>query len=124
MGRTVKMEMEIEIKLSFTAVKAYVRQIGQDYIILLEGGDSPHIGCAVMAVPRPSLTGDGSMGSTASVLNLTGHKDEEVCRYLAEQVAKKKGAVTVCTGGIHVENITSEQITEIMNAVKQIEVKI
>lgn len=84
------MEMEIEIKLSFTVVKAYVRQIGQDYIILLEGGDSPHIGCAVMVVPRPSLTGDGSMGSTASVLNLTGHKDEEVCRYLAEQVAKKK----------------------------------
>ncbi len=112
--------MKIEMKLSFSVIKACVSRIGPDYVILLEGGESPHIGCTVMAVPRLSLTGDGSTGSTASVLNLTGHKDEEVCRYLAEQTAKKKKTVTVCTGGIHLDHITQEQIQEIMDAVRQI----
>lgn len=112
--------MKISMELSFTVIRADVKKIGPDYAILLEGGESPHIGCAVMAVPRPSLTGDGSVGSTASVLNLTGHKDEEVCRYLAEQISKKKGAVTVCTGGIHIDHITSEQIKEIMDAAVKI----
>ena len=37
--------------------------------ILLYGGQSPHIGCTVLAEPRPSLLGDGSVSATASVLN-------------------------------------------------------
>ena len=45
----------------------------------------PHIGCAVLAIPRPSLKSDGSMSCTSSVLNLSGHKDETLCRLLAER---------------------------------------
>ncbi|MFR3321812.1 MAG: hypothetical protein ACLTSZ_12630 [Lachnospiraceae bacterium] len=68
--------------------------------------------------PRPSLTGDGSRRATASVINVTGHKDEALCRYLAEKVAAAADAVTVCTGGFHIDAMTPEQIQEVQAAVK------
>ena len=76
---------EIKKKLTFTEICVEVRRLGDDYHILVSGGECPHIGCTVLAIPRPSLDGSGKMSSTASVLNVTGHKGEEVCRYLAEK---------------------------------------
>ena len=93
--------------------------IGNDILICLEGGTKPHIGCVVQAVPRPSLTGDGSGSATASVLNLTGHKDEYLCRKLAEKICGSLGRVTVCTGGFHLDGIIKEQIKEVMEVVEQ-----
>ena len=53
-----------------------------------------------------------------SELNVTGHKDEEVCRYLAEKVSAGKKTTVVCTGGIHMDGITKEQIAEIVEAMR------
>lgn len=86
--------------------------------ILVYGGQSPHIGCTVLAEPRPSLTGDGSVSATASVLNVCGHKDEAICRLLAETVARRTGRVTVCAGGFHLDGITPEQIKEVSAAAR------
>lgn len=115
------MEKTIVKKLSYTRLTVQVISQGQDFHILLGGGDRPHIGCTVLAVPRPSLQSDKKeMSSTASVINVTGHKDEQLCRYLAEKVAAGTQAVTVCTGGFHVDNITEAQIAEVIQAVKEI----
>ena len=113
------MEKSIEKELSFGKLLIQMKQIGNDYLIAVEGGEKPHIGCTVLAVPSPSLTGDGSYSATSSVLNVTGHKDEVICRLLAEQVARKKRAVTVCTGGVHVDHIEEEQIDEVVQAVEK-----
>jgi hypothetical protein len=53
-------------------------------------------------------------------MNRTGHKDEVICRYLAEEASRRKNAVVVCTGGFHVDDITKEQIDEVMNGIKMI----
>ena len=53
-----------------------VMKLGEDFQICLAGGEKPHIGCVVQAVPRESLTGDGSWSATSSVWNRTGHKDD------------------------------------------------
>ena len=63
-----------------------VMKLGEDFQICLAGGEKPHIGCVVQAVPRESLTGDGSWSATSSVWNRTGHKDEVLCRMLAEKI--------------------------------------
>ena len=110
----------IKIALSFSEASLMITSVGEDIHILFSGGDRPHIGCTVMAVPRESLTGDGSISVTSSVMNLTGHKDEAVCRELAEAWCKKTGRVTVCTGGFHVDNITAEQIAELMEEIAKI----
>lgn len=115
---------KIKKELTFTNIYAEISRLGEDYHILLSGGERSHIGCTVLAVPRPSLDGSGKMSSTASVLNVTGHKDEEVCRYLAEKVSAGKNAVVVCTGGVHMDEITKEQIAEIVETMRIIAVEI
>lgn len=113
-------ELVIEKQLSFSVLTVRMRRVGTDCVITVQGGDRPHIGSVVMAVPRPSLDGSGAASATSSVLNLTGHKDEEICRYLAETAAKKLQAVIVCTGGFHIDQASEMQIQEVLQAVREI----
>lgn len=119
MGRHIE-EQIIKKKLSYTTLIVKISRIGEDIHITLQGGEKPHIGCVVLAVPRPSLEGNGERSSTASVINITGHKDEMLCRQLAEQVAARENAVVVCCGGFHMDYITKEQIEEVRKAVEEI----
>lgn len=112
--------METEIKLSFATLSIAAQRVGEDILITVQGGDRPHIGTAVLAVPRPSLTGDHSVSTTSSVLNVTGHKDEVICRALAEKASKKYGVTVVCTGGFHVDNVSPAQIEEVIAAIQNI----
>ena len=118
--RRKEMSETYRIALSFSEANVTVNRIGEDISILFTGGERPHIGCTVLALPRPSLTGDGSVSATSSVVNVTGHKDEAVCRFLAEKVCKKTGRTVVCTGGFHVDGITEEQTRELMDAVRDL----
>lgn len=93
--------------------------MGKDYTLAVYGGDTPHVGSVVMAVARPSLTGEG-VSATSSVINGIGHKDEEVGRIFAETVAKAKLCTVVCSCGIHVDNIGSEQIAAVMESCKRL----
>lgn len=111
-------KFERTAQLSFGVLRAEATLLDGGCHILLYGGQSPHIGCTVLAEPRPSLRGDGAASATASVLNVCGHKDEVVCRLLAEQVASRTGRVTVCTGGFHQDDITPEQIGEVGTAAR------
>lgn len=107
-----------EVAGTYLAVSA--GKIGDDVLICVEGGNKPHIGCVVQAVPRLSLDGSGKMSATASVLNITGHKDEFLCRKLAEQVCSRLGVTVVCTGGVHLDGISAEQITRLLEACGEI----
>ena len=62
------------------------------------------------------LTGNGTISVTSSILNLTGHKDEALCRRLAEKLCRETGRVVVCTGGFHIDNMKPEQIDEVVKA--------
>lgn len=98
--------------------------VGRDILLWVEGGERPHIGCAVQAVPRASLTGSGERSATSSVLNLTGHKDEFLCRNIAEQICKAFGVTVVCTGGVHVDGISRQQIEAVMKLAEELTEKV
>lgn len=87
--------------------------VGADLLVCIKGGTKPHIGCSIQAVYRPSLSGDGSASATSSVWNLTGHKDELICRPAAEKICALTGRTVVCTGGFHIDNLTKEEIGEV-----------
>lgn len=106
-------EQHIKKELSFSALHLDLYPVGEDIAAILYGGDKPHVGCAVLTVPRPSLTGDGSVSCTSSVLNVSGHKDEQICRYAAETLSRRYGVTVTCAGGFHIDGITPEQIGEI-----------
>ena len=42
-----------------TRVRLQLTAAGEDWQVLLTGGERPHIGAVVLAVPRPSLRGSG-----------------------------------------------------------------
>jgi hypothetical protein len=105
-------------KLSFAEINFEIKFVGEDIFILVKGGNKPHIGSAVLAIPRKSLNDENKISCTSSVLNVTGHKDEIICRNAAEFFCKKYNAVTICTGGFHVDNLTAAQIQEVIDACK------
>lgn len=108
-------------ELSFSWLEIFAGKAGEDILLCVQGGEKPHLGSVVQAVPRLSLSGNGTVSCTSSVLNLTGHKDEALCRGLAENVCCRFGKVTVCTGGFHVDGITEEQLLEVQEALKKLE---
>ncbi len=105
-------------RLSFAELTVEVERVGEDIFILIHGGDRPHLGSVVLAIPRASLADEKISSCTSSVLNVTGHKDEFICRAVAESFCKKFRAVTVCTGGFHVDNLSAAQIQEVVDACK------
>lgn len=93
---------------------------GNDILVCLQGGERPHLGCVVQTEPRESLKGDGSVSATSSVLNFTGHKDEVICRYVAEKISRELNRRVVCTGGFHKDEISAEEIREVQMAVEEL----
>lgn len=111
---------QVKKQLSFAELTVQGYKIGEEYCIHVSGGERPHIGCVVLAIPRPSLCNSDVTSVTSSVLNVTGHKDEYICRRLSEAVAKRKNTVAVCTGGFHMDEITTEQIQELMDCIEHL----
>lgn len=112
------MEWSVTLKreLSFSQLEIRTAWVGKDLLVCINGGSRPHIGSAVLSQPRPSLTGDGTISATSSVMNLTGHKDEFICRSVGEYLCRSLNTPVVCTGGFHVDGITREQIQEVTEA--------
>lgn len=106
----------IRKKISFAEIEFEIQPVGENILIVIRGGDRPHIGSCVMSIPRPSLNGDEKISCTSSILNVAGHKDENICRVVAEKFCKKFKTVTICTGGFHVDNLTPEKISEVVDA--------
>lgn len=102
-----------------TALEVYLVMVGQDMSIAIYGGVKPHIGAVAVAVPRPSLRGDGKTSATTSVYNLVGHKDDEIAKPVAEQVAAATNRVVTVAAGFHLDNITPTQIKECLANIRQ-----
>lgn len=71
--------------------------------VTLIGGDRPHLGSVVLAEPRPSLAEAWRYSATSSVLNRLGHREEEICRPLAEELALALAVPVVVAGGVHLD---------------------
>ena len=93
---------------------ASIRQIGQDLLVAIWGGEKPHIGAVAMAQPRPSLRDPEVTSSTASVFAYVGHKEEELAKAAAEILAATLKTNVVVTAGIHWDNLSPEGIQRVI----------
>lgn len=87
-----------------------VIRMGYDMLIALSGGDSPHIGSVSMAVSRPSLAAAESNSATVSTYVYTGHMDNRLSDAMAGRLAGRLNCHVAVACGVHIENITREQI--------------
>lgn len=72
-------------------IRLTLQQVSRDLLVLLTGGDAPHVGSVIAAAPHPSLRGVG-MSATSNVINRSGHYDEVPGRRVAERLAASLNA--------------------------------
>ena len=90
-------------------VHAQVNFMGNDLEVNLIGGDM-HVGAVGMAEARPSLNDPKKISSTGSVFTFLSHKEDEVVKPMAEELAKKLNRKVVVAAGIHWDWISPEGI--------------
>jgi hypothetical protein len=87
---------------------------GNGFIGHLLGGEQPHIGAVVLSVPRPSLTEPAKTSCNSIVIPVLGHKDDEIAKPVAEEIAKKYNTTVALVAGIHVDKACPADIKELV----------
>ncbi|ATW27263.1 hypothetical protein [Candidatus Formimonas warabiya] len=85
---------------------------------LLTGGDRPHVGGMVLAVPRTSLTGSG-ISSDVWIVPVPGHKDVTAAEQVATVICRETGEVVAVTAGIHIDGATGKDLELILKNVQE-----
>lgn len=97
------------------SIQARLTQAGTDLVVVVTGGDAPHVGSVVLAQPGES----NRTGVTCSVLTIPPHKEEAIARPIAEAVSLASGQVTLVTAGIHEEKLDAEGIEVYLRLAEQ-----
>ena len=95
-------------------IEAGARWIGQDLLVAIWGGDTPHIGAVAAAQPRPSLKDPAVTSASASVICYVGHKEDDLAKSAAEILAAALDTRVVVTAGIHWDNLSAEGIEAVI----------
>ncbi len=108
--------MIVEKKAGPHIIYLETKEIGDDLLVAIYGGDAHHIGGVAVAYPTESHYRDATTVSV-STLTLPGHKDYVVANTAAEKICKALEVPTVVTVGIHYNNASSKDIEEIISVV-------
>ena len=98
-----KMQERLNIRMEAVSM-------GDDYCLIITGGDRPHLGAVALSTPRPSLSDPGKISASTSVLTLVGHKEDEVARKIAHQFAARLNCHVVVACGVHLEQVTRDEL--------------
>ncbi len=91
-------------------VNACVIQTGKDLVVVFGGGEMHHIGASALAEPRASLLDANRVSASASVLCVSGHKDDCLAREAALRLATRYSCIVNVIVGLHVDNAAAEDI--------------
>ncbi len=91
-------------------IEAVAIRCGRDISVSFGGGRAYHIGAAALAIPRASLASPEKRSASASVLCVTGHKDDLLCREAALRICAALNAVVNVTVGLHLDCACAEDI--------------
>ena len=92
-------------------------KVGADLVVIIGGGDAPHIGAVALATARPSLADPEQSSASASVLCVTGHKEDELARSHALRLSSRFRCQVCVSAGIHVDDATPNDLrTLVANA--------
>jgi hypothetical protein len=97
--------IEVDDPASGKRMWASVRAAGDDVVVVVGGGDRPHVGCVVLASPVRSRSEPGRWSASCSVLTIPPHKEEPLARAVGVRVAEATGRVVVTTAGVHDDDL-------------------
>lgn len=96
-------------------VEASALICGKDLVVVIEGGTRYHIGAVALAIPRPSLADPEQISASASVLCVTGHKEDELVRKISLQIASALNCVVTVIAGIHIDAANATDLSTMMD---------
>jgi hypothetical protein len=73
-----------------------------------------------VAQPRPSLKDPKRISSTASVICILGHKEDELAKAASEILSAALNTKVVVTAGIHWDNLDKNGIEKVIENSRQI----
>lgn len=103
---------------------AEVTLIGNDILVSIYGGDTPHIGAVAAAQSRPSLKKGEKSSASTSVLCFLGHKEDELAKYVANSLASACNTNVVVCAGAHWDGISQNGIKAVMENSQILTVKL
>lgn len=113
MFSTVTINRILPIKIVLTCMK-----LGEDYLIILYGGTSPHIGAITLSCAGADAAEKGKTPSyKTSTLSVDGHKEYVLFNKIAPALSYNLNHNVAITGGIHVDNASRELLIDIQNEV-------
>ncbi len=92
------------------SLEATVVAAGADLVVVVGGGERPHVGCVVLAQPYRSKQRPGSWSASCSVLTIPPHKEEPIARGIAARIASALGRVAVVSAGVHDKHLDAEGV--------------
>lgn len=104
-------------------VEALLQRIGDEVLLSIWGGKA-HIGAVAMAQPRPSLSDPEKISSTVSVFCYTGHKEDDIAKKAAGEIASALSVRTVVAAGLHWENLSQTDVLKVVEIVEALIKKI
>ena len=93
-------------------IRARVLPMGDNLIIAVTGGKA-HIGAAALGEPYSSRTGQENTRASVSVLTRISHKEDAIAGHIASRLASILDVPVLVCCGIHLDNITPDEIKEI-----------
>ena len=105
-GQTIELTETVgRLKINLLA-----QQVGLDWNIAIFGGDRPHIGAVALIGP----------GSPCSLLCMPKHREGGIAKDFASAVSNHVGSTVCATCGIHLDNITQDEIRSAEAIVKNL----
>ena len=100
-------------------IKCRIIKMGNDLNITIEGGDIPHIGAVELGIPVDMPHDISKKTTSVSLLTVPGHKEDDVVLKCAKRLVKELGVTVVVTCGIHIKDITFNEINDLLTLINQ-----
>lgn len=101
-------------------VQALVVCCGNDLNVTIGGGEKYHIGAAAVAVPRLEYKNGSKRTASTSVICVQGHREDEVTYKAAKYLATTLDCTVTVTMGVHINDITKNEFSEISNNINKL----
>jgi gallate decarboxylase subunit D len=84
--------------------------VGQDLVVIVGGGQRPHVGAAALAVSSPDINDPSVTTQSSCLASVPGHKEADLARDAALRLSKALNRTVVVTVGIHDDAISKARI--------------
>jgi gallate decarboxylase subunit D len=113
MGETEQLPLRrcrVEDRAAGAWLEAACVGVGDDLVVVVGGGQRPHVGAAALAISVPGVVDPSARTCSSYLVSVPGHREEDLARDGALRLSRALRRQVVVTVGIHDDAISRERI--------------